>query len=361
MKTIPLTPVHEALGAKMAEFGGFRMPIEYSGILDEHVTVCQRVGVFDVSHMGEFEVEGVDALAYLQDLCLNDVAQLSVGQAQYTAFPNERGGLVDDLLVYRLDVQRYWLVVNASNIDKDWAWCVQRRKGAVRLTNRSESVAQLAVQGPHALDLLQTLCALPLTGIASYHFVVGEIAGLSNVLISNTGYTGAGGFELYCAPDQVKALWDALFVAGADFGLKPIGLGARDTLRLEMGYCLYGHEIDEDTSPIEAGLSWICSFAAEKNYPSKDLFLQQKQMGVARKRIGLRLLDKGIARQSYELADAEGRVIGVVTSGSISPLTREGIAMGYVETAFAKPGTEIRVSIRGRQLKAVVQRLPFRT
>lgn len=360
MKTTPFTSIHRALGAKMAEFAGYDMPIEYSGILPEHQAVCESVGVFDVSHMGEFWVSGPNALAFLQNLVSNDVRSIVVGQAQYSCLPNEKGGIVDDLIVYRVAEEDYLVVVNASNIEKDWAWFNAHNAAGAVLENMSDLTAQLAVQGPKAIDVLQKLTDVDLSAIPYYHFAVGTLDGVENVLISNTGYTGAGGFEIYFAPEMGKQLWNAIFHAGAEFGILPIGLGARDTLRLEMGFCLYGNDIDDTISPIEAGIGWAMKFTPEKQFPSRAIFEQQKLEGVAKKRVGLVMVDKGFARHGYPLTNATGRVIGEVTSGSISPLTKIGIAMGYVETEFATPGTQICVDVRGRLLKAEVVKMPFR-
>jgi aminomethyltransferase len=360
MKITPFTAIHQALGARMAEFAGYHMPIEYAGILPEHQAVCDGVGVFDVSHMGEFWVRGPQSLAFLQNLVTNDVSVLSIGQAQYAALPNEQGGMVDDLIVYKVSETDYFVVVNASNIDKDWAWFQAHNTVGAVLENVSDGIAQLAIQGPKAVLALQKLTSTDLSSIPYYHFTYGTIAGVDHVLISNTGYTGAGGFELYFDPEKGEAIWNAVFEAGAEFDIKPIGLGARDTLRLEMGFCLYGNDIDDTISPIEAGLGWITKFAPGKQFPSRSVFEKQVLEGVTKKRIGLEMRDKGIARHGYDLMDANGRVIGVVTSGSISPLSKIGIAMGYVETAYAKVGTEIFVNIRDRKLKAEVVKMPFR-
>jgi len=360
MKTTPFTQLHEKLGAKMSSFAGFNMPIEYNGILPEHHAVCEGVGVFDVSHMGEFWVRGPKALSFLQNVTSNDVSALQVGQVQYAYLPNEQGGVVDDLLVHKMSDEEYLLVVNASNIDKDWEWCVSHNAEGAVLENASDRTAQLAVQGPKAFLTLQKLTTTDLTAIPYYHFAFGQLAGVENVLIANTGYTGAGGFEIYFAPEEGLKVWKAVFEAGEEFDIMPIGLGARDTLRLEMGFCLYGHELSDTISPIEANLGWVTKFNPEKRTPSRALFEKQKAEGVSKKRIGLEMRDKGFARQDYELMNAEGRVIGIVTSGSISPMSKIGIAMGYVETAFAAPGTEIFVNIRGRKLKAEVVKMPFR-
>jgi aminomethyltransferase len=361
MKNTPFTQIHQDLGARMSPFAGYNMPIEYVGILAEHQAVCKSVGVFDVSHMGEFWVRGPKALAFLQNVVSNDVSILLTGQVQYSYLPNEKGGIVDDLLVYKMSETEYLMVVNASNIEKDWSWCVAHNAVGAELENVSDDMAQLAIQGPKAILALQKLTEVDLFALPYYHFAYGSLAGVENVLISNTGYTGAGGFEIYFAPEFGLKIWKAVFEAGAEFDILPIGLGARDTLRLEMGFCLYGNDIDDSISPIEAGLGWVTKFTPEKNFPSRAIFEKQVKEGVSKKRIGLEMRDKGIARHGYELMDAEGRVIGVVTSGSISPLSKTGIAMGYVETAFAKAGTEIFVPIRDRKLRAEVVKMPFRS
>lgn len=360
MKTTPFTDVHIALGAKMHEFAGYNMPIEYSGILPEHQCVCQGVGVFDVSHMGEFWVRGPQALAFLQNVCSNNIAAMTSGQAQYNCFPNDKCGIVDDLIVYKVSDEAYYLVVNASNIEKDWQWCVSHNTQGVVLENVSDQTAQLAVQGPKAVDTLQKLTDADLKTIPYYHFVYATLAGVPNVLISNTGYTGAGGFEIYFPPKDGEKIWKAVFEAGAEFSILPIGLGARDTLRLEMGFSLYGNDIDDTTSPLEAGLGWITKFTEGKNFPSRACLEKQKAEGLQKKMVGLEMIDKGIPRHGYELADAQGRIIGRVTSGSISPMLKIGIALAYVETAHAQLGTEVYVLIRNRSLKAKVIRPPFR-
>ena len=360
MKTTPFTEKHIALGAKMHEFAGYNMPIEYSGIIDEHLTVCNAVGVFDVSHMGDFCVKWHQALELLQQVTSNNVAVLTPGKIQYTCFPNETGGIVDDLLVYAYEPEKYMLVVNAANIDKDWNWCVSHNQVGAELENASDNIAQLAVQGPKAVDALQKLTSVNLSEIPYYTFRVGEFAGVPNVIISNTGYTGAGGFELYFYPQDAMKIWDAIFEAGEEFGIKPAGLGARDTLRLEMGFCLYGNDIDDTTSPLEAGLGWITKFVEGKNFTNRAALEQQKAEGVSRKLVGFEMIDRGIPRHGYALTDAEGRTIGHVTSGTMSPIRKIGIGMGYVETAFAKPGTEIYLDNRGRKLKAQVVKPPFR-
>ncbi len=360
MKTTPFTEKHKALGAKMHEFAGFDMPIEYSGIIDEHLTVCNGVGVFDVSHMGEFWVKGPHALAFLQKVTSNNVAALSPGKIQYTCFPNEEGGIVDDLLVYHFEPEKYLLVVNAGNIAKDWDWCVSHNTEGAELENSSDNMGQLAVQGPKAVEALQKLTDINLSDIPYYTFQVGEFAGQPNVIISNTGYTGAGGFELYFYPSAAEAVWKAVFEAGEEFGIKPIGLGARDTLRLEMGFCLYGNDLDDTTSPIEAGLGWITKFTEGKNFINRPALEKQKTEGVTRKLVGFEMVDRGIPRHGYGLTDANGNEIGVVTSGTMSPVRKIGIGMGYVKPELSALGTEIYVDMRGRRLKAVIVKPPFR-
>lgn len=361
MKKTPFTDIHIALGAKMSEFAGYNMPIEYgTGIIDEHLTVINQVGVFDVSHMGEFWVKGPNALRFLQKVCSNNIAALPVGKAQYNCFPNGKGGIVDDLIVYHYEPEKYMLVVNAANIDKDWEWVNVNNAEAAILENASDNMAQLAIQGPKAQALLQQLTDVDLSSIPYYAFAVGRLAGVDNVIISNTGYTGAGGFEIYFYPQFGEQIWNAVFEAGQPFGVKPIGLGARDTLRLEMGFALYGHEIDDTTSPIEAGLGWITKPADGKNLIDSDLIAKQRAEGVSRKLVGFELQERGIPRAHYDLVDLQGNTIGFVTSGTMSPTRKIGIGMGYVKTEFAKVGTEIAVQIRNKAAKAVVVKTPFR-
>ena len=321
MKTTPFIEKHIALGAKMHEFAGYNMPIEYSGIIDEHLTVCQGVGVFDVSHMGEFWVKGPKALAFLQKVTSNNVAVLTPGKIQYTCFPNDKGGIVDDLLVYQYEPEKYMLVVNAANIEKDWDWCVSHNTEGAELENASDHMAQLAVQGPKAILALQKLTDIDLASIPYYTFKVGKFAGEENVIISNTGYTGAGGFELYFYPNVADTIWKAVFEAGEEFDIKPIGLGARDTLRLEMGFCLYGNDLDDTTSPIEAGLGWITKFIEGKEFINRPMLEKQKAEGVTRKLVGFEMVDRGIPRHGYELVNSDGEKIGIVTSGTMSPLS----------------------------------------
>ena len=360
MKTTPFTETHIALGAKMHEFAGYNMPIEYSGIIDEHMTVCNGVGVFDVSHMGEFWVKGPNALEFLQQVTSNNVAILPVGKAQYTCFPNEEGGIVDDLLVYHYEDEKYLLVVNAANIEKDWNWCVSHNTVGAELENSSDRMAQLAIQGPKATEVLQRLTPVNLSDIPYYAFATGEFAGCSNVIISNTGYTGAGGFELYFYPEDGKKIWDAIFEAGAPEGIKPIGLGARDTLRLEMGFCLYGNDLSDTTSPLEAGLGWITKFAEGKNFTARAILEKQKAEGVTRKLVAFEMIDRGIPRHGYKLVNAEGEEIGEVTSGTMSPTRKIGIGMAYVAKAYTALDTEIFIDVRGRKLKVKVVKAPFR-
>ena len=360
MKTTPFIEKHIALGAKMHEFAGYNMPIEYSGIIDEHLTVCQGVGVFDVSHMGEFWVKGPKALAFLQKVTSNNVAVLTPGKIQYTCFPNDKGGIVDDLLVYQYEPEKYMLVVNAANIEKDWDWCVSHNTEGAELENASDHMAQLAVQGPKAILALQKLTDIDLASIPYYTFKVGKFAGEENVIISNTGYTGAGGFELYFYPNVADTIWKAVFEAGEEFDIKPIGLGARDTLRLEMGFCLYGNDLDDSTSPIEAGLGWITKFIEGKEFINRPMLEKQKAEGVTRKLVGFEMVDRGIPRHGYELVNSDGEKIGIVTSGTMSPTRKIGIGMGYVKPEYSKAGTEICIDVRGRKLKAVVVKPPFR-
>ncbi|MDR0657538.1 MAG: glycine cleavage system aminomethyltransferase GcvT [Mediterranea sp.] len=356
----PFTEKHIALGAKMHEFAGYNMPIEYSGIVDEHLTVCNAVGVFDVSHMGEFWVKGPHALDFLQRITSNDVAALTPGKIQYTCFPNEDGGIVDDLLLYRYEQEKYLLVVNASNIQKDWDWCVKHNTAGAEMENASDRMAQLAVQGPEAAKLLQELTAVDLSAIPYYTFKVGELAGVKDVIISNTGYTGAGGFELYFYPEHATGIWDAIIKAGAGYGIKPIGLGARDTLRLEMGFCLYGNDLDDTTSPIEAGLGWITKFVDGKDFINRPALEKQKNEGTVRKLIAFEMIDRAIPRQGYAIVDGNGDPAGVVTSGTMSPMRKTGIGMGYVKSGYAERGTELYIDVRGRKQKARVVKPPFR-
>ncbi len=354
MKTTPFTDIHIALGAKMHEFAGYNMPIEYSGINDEHMTVRTGVGVFDVSHMGEIWIKGPKALDLLQRVCSNDASKLALGQAQYTYFPNGKGGIVDDIIVYYFEPKKYMLVVNASNIEKDWNWLQQNNTVGAELENASDHTAQLAVQGPKATELLQKLTSVNLSEIPFYHFKVGDFAGVKNVILSNTGYTGSGGFELYFYPEEGVKIWNALFEAGEEYGIKPIGLGARDTLRLEKGYCLYGNDIDDTTSPIEAGLGWITKFSEGRNFIDRDILEKQKTEGVSKKLIRFELIERGIPRHGFEIVNADDEIIGTVTSGTMLPDSRKGIGMGYVKTEYIKPDSTIFIKIRTKNLEAKI-------
>jgi aminomethyltransferase len=357
LKNTALSSIHIALGAKMVPFAGYNMPVSYSGLNDEHLCVRSSVGVFDVSHMGEFILKGDKALDLIQLVTSNDATQLYDGRVQYSCLPNASGGIVDDLLVYRIDEKTYMLVVNASNITKDWNWISSHNTFGVEMKDISDRTSLLAVQGPKAQAALQKLTDADLSAIPYYHFVKGKFAGFENVVISNTGYTGAGGFEIYFDNEQAEGIWKAVFEAGEEFGIKPVGLGARDTLRLEMGFCLYGNDIDDTTSPIEAGLGWITKF--NKDFINKEALLAQKENGVQRKLVGFEMIDRGIPRHDYEIADAEGNIIGKVTSGTQSPSLQKGIGMGYVKTAFAKAETEIFIKVRDKALKAKVVKVPF--
>lgn len=357
MKTTSFKEIHEAAGAKMVDFAGFYMPVQYSGIIDEHHTVRNGVGVFDVSHMGEFIVKGPNALDFLQNIVSNDISKIAPGQAQYGYLPNENGGIVDDLLVYHLEDGNYMCVVNAGNIDKDWAWFQKHNTQGVELHNISDDTSLLAVQGPKAAEALQSLTDIDLSSIPYYRFKRGTFAGVDNVIISATGYTGSGGFELYFHKDHSAAIWQKIFEAGAPQGIKPIGLGARDTLRLEKGFCLYGNDIDDTTSPIEAGLGWVTSL--KKDFIAKDKIQSVKEKGAEKKLVGFVMIDRGIPRHDYEIADAEGAIIGRVTSGTQAPSLNQGIGLGYVKAEHAAIGSEIYIPLRGKLLKAQVVKTPF--
>ena len=357
LKTVTLNDVHQQLGAKMVPFAGYNMPVRYSSDLDEHHTVRRAVGIFDVSHMGEFRVRGPRALDLIQRVTTNDASKLVPGKAQYSCLPNATGGIVDDLLVYMLAAEDYLLVVNASNIDKDWAWISQHNSQGAAMQNVSDEMSLFAVQGPKAIQALQGLTDTDLTGIPYYSFVQGPFAGAPDVIISATGYTGAGGFELYVPNAYAKQVWDKVMEAGKPYGLKPIGLGARDTLRLEMGYCLYGNDIDDTTSPLEGGLGWITKFT--KDFTNSAALKEQKAAGVQRKLVGFLLDGPGIPRSHYPLVDADGHSIGEVTSGTQSPSLSKGVGLGYVKTEFSTPGSQIFVQVRGKNFPATVVKLPF--
>ncbi len=364
MKNTAFTKFHIEAGAKMVPFAGYNMPVEYSGITEEHITVRERVGVFDVSHMGEFWVTGTASLKFLQYITSNDVSALFDGKIQYSCFPNGKGGIVDDLLVYRYNKEKYLLVVNAANIEKDWKWCVENAakfglETGESLINISDDISQLAVQGPLALKAMQKLTRTPVEDMEYYTFKVLEFAGIPDVLFSTTGYTGAGGCEIYVKNEDGPKLWKAIFEAGKEFDIRPIGLGARDTLRLEMGFCLYGNDLNDQTSPIEAGLGWITRFTKEKDFIDKTLLLKQKNEGVEKSLKGFVMIDRGIPRQHYEVVNARGELIGEVTSGTMSPMMKQGIGMAYLIKKYWKPGTEIFIRIRNKNIKAKIVNLPI--
>jgi aminomethyltransferase len=360
MKTTVFKDKHIALGAKMVDFAGFYMPVQFKGINLEHETVRNALGVFDVSHMGEIWVDGPGAYELVQKVSSNDISLLTDGKVQYTCFPNETGGIVDDFLVYRYAQEKYLLVVNASNIKKDWDWLNLQNTGiGAKLTNYSDITSQLAVQGPLAMKAMQKLTKESIEDMPYYTFRVLEFAGVKDVLLSTTGYTGAGGCEIYFPNSKGVTIFDAVLEAGAEFGIKPIGLAARDTLRLEMGFCLYGNDINDNTSPLEAGLGWITKFTDGNDFVNRDYLEKQKAEGIKNRLIGFELVDKGIPRQHYNILDADGNIIGEVTSGTMSPSLKKPIGMGYVKTEFAKTGTEIFIEIRGKTLKAIVVKRPF--
>ena len=357
MKNTALSHIHESLGAKMVPFAGYNMPVQYEGINAEHETVRNGVGVFDVSHMGEFLIEGEHALELIQRISSNDASKLQVEDAQYSCMPNDTGGIVDDLIIYRVKEQTYLLVVNASNIDKDWEWISKHNSNNAEMKNISENFSLLAIQGPKAVEAMQSLTSVDLAEISFYKFKVADFAGIEHVIISATGYTGSGGFEIYCKNSEVEQVWNKVFEAGAAYGIKPIGLAARDTLRLEMGYCLYGNDIDDNTSPIEAGLGWITKFT--KDFVNSKALLEQKEAGVSRRLRAFELETRGIPRQGYAILDEAGNNIGVVTSGTMSPSLKKGIGMGYVNTGHTKFGSQIFIQVRNKALPATVIKLPF--
>lgn len=357
MRNTALTETHIELGAKMVPFAGFNMPVQYEGVTAEHETVRQAVGVFDVSHMGEFLIEGEFALDLIQKVSSNDASKLTIGKAQYSCMPNDEGGIVDDLIIYKIKEETYLLVVNASNIEKDWNWITSKNTFGATMRDLSEDYSLLAIQGPKAIEAMQSLTSHDLSAIKFYNFVVGDFAGIEHVIISATGYTGSGGFEIYCKNSEVKQIWDKVFEAGANFGIKPIGLAARDTLRLEMGYCLYGNDIDDTTSPIEAGLGWITKFT--KDFTNSEVLKSQKEHGVSRKLIAFELDERGIPRHGYDIVDGNGNKIGEVTSGTMSPSLGKGIGLGYVPTVFSNVNNKINIQIRKNAIPATVVKLPF--
>ena len=357
MKKIALHSVHEALNAKMVPFAGYIMPVQYEGVNIEHQTVRQGIGVFDVSHMGEFIIEGPMALELIQNVSSNDASKLTIGKAQYSCLPNDFGGIVDDLIIYKIKELSYLLVVNASNIEKDWDWIASKNSMGAEMINKSDDYSLLAVQGPKSVEAMQTLASEDLSEIDFYNFKISDFAGIQNVIISATGYTGSGGFEIYCKNSDVKHIWKHIFEAGSPYGIKPIGLAARDTLRLEMGYCLYGNDINDKTSPIEAGLGWVTKFS--KSFTNSDALELQKQNGTKKRLVGFVLLERGIPRKDYLIEDTEGNEIGIVTSGTMAPSLGKGIGLGYVLSNFRKVGTDLRIAIRKHKVAAKVVKLPF--
>lgn len=358
MKNTALSQTHKNLGAKMVPFAGYNMPVSYEGVNTEHETVRKAVGVFDVSHMGEFLISGPNALALIQKVTSNDASKLTIGRAQYSCLPNETGGIVDDLIVYKLKEEQYLLVVNASNIEKDWGHISKYNADFnAEMRNLSEDYSLLAIQGPKAVEAMQALTSIDLSAIKFYHFEVADFAGIEYVIISATGYTGSGGFEIYCKNSEVQQIWDKVFEAGSDFGIKPIGLAARDTLRLEMGYCLYGNDIDDETSPIEAGLGWITKFT--KDFVNSEALKKEKERGPEKKLVAFELDERGIPRQGYDIVDGQGKTIGTVTSGTMSPSLGKGIGLGYVPIVFSGIGSKINIQIRKNAVPATVVKLPF--
>ena len=357
MKNTALTHIHAALGAKMVPFAGYNMPVQYEGVNSEHETVRNGVGVFDVSHMGEFLLKGPNALELIQKVCTNDASVLFDGKAQYSCMPNGKGGIIDDLIIYRINEETYFIVVNASNIEKDWNWISEHNNLGVEMQNLSDQYSLLAIQGPKAAQAMQSLTNIDLSNMTYYTFQYGTFAGIENVMVSATGYTGSGGFEVYVKNEDALRLWNAVFEAGESFGIKPIGLAARDTLRLEMGFCLYGNDIDDSTSPLEAGLGWITKFS--KSFIDDTYIRNQKEAGLTRKLVAFEMVDRGIPRHDYPILDAQGNVIGKVTSGTMSPSMKIGIGLGYVKTEFAALDSEIFISIREKGIAAKVVKLPF--
>jgi len=357
MKVTALNQVHKNLGAKMVPFAGYEMPVQYSGVNQEHIVVREGVGVFDVSHMGQFFAKGPEAEQLLQYVTTNDVTKVAVGQAQYTCMPNEKGGIVDDLIIYKISDDEWMLVVNASNIDKDWDWINSHNEWNVSLENRSDEMSLLAIQGPKSIEAMQSLTGVNLSEIPFYHFKIGKFAGVDNVIISATGYTGSGGFEIYFENKDAEAIWNQVMEAGKDFGIEPCGLAARDTLRLEKGYCLYGNDINDESTPLEAGLGWITKL--DTDFVAKDILVKQKEEGVKKRLIAFKMVEKGIPRHDYKIVDEYENTLGIVTSGTQSPMLKQGIGLGYVAVDFAKPGTNIYIQIRDKNILAEVVKLPF--
>ena len=357
MKSTALSHIHESLGAKMVPFAGYNMPVQYEGVNAEHEIVRNGVGVFDVSHMGEFLISGPNALALIQKVTTNDASTLVIGKAQYSCLPNENGGIIDDLIIYQIKEEQYLLVVNASNIDKDWNWISSKNDVGADMKNISDEYSLLAIQGPMAMEAMQSLTSVDLAGIKYYHFEVADFAGAENVIISATGYTGSGGFEIYAKNNEIEQIWNKVFEAGEAYGIKPIGLAARDTLRLEMGFCLYGNDINDTTNPLEAGLGWITKFT--KEFTNAENLKTIKQNGITRKLVGFEMTERGIPRHDYEIVDKDGNVIGIVTSGTMAPSLNKGIGLGYVTTEFAGVDSEIFIRIRKNDIPAKVVKLPF--
>lgn len=357
MKITALNQKHKDLGAKMVPFAGYEMPVQYAGVNQEHFVVREKVGVFDVSHMGQFFVKGEKATDFLQYILTNDVTKVAVGQAQYNAMPNEKGGIVDDLIIYKMAEDEFMAVVNASNIDKDWEWFNKHNTFGVELSNKSDDMSLLAIQGPKAIEAMQSLTDVNLADIPFYHFAVGTFAGFENVIISATGYTGSGGFEIYFTNEQANEMWDKVIEAGKDFGIEPCGLAARDTLRLEKGYCLYGNDINDETTPLEAGLSWVTKL--DTGFISSEILKAQKEAGVEKKLVGFKMIERGIPRHDYKVVDDAANTIGIVTSGTQSPMLKQGIGLAYVHVDFAKVGTTIRIQIRDKNILAEVVKTPF--
>ena len=358
MKNTELNDIHVGLGAKMVEFAGYNMPVQYAGVKAEHLSVRESIGVFDVSHMGEFFVSGENSFAFLQSILSNDLSKLVDGQAQYTCLPNETNGIVDDLIVYKFNTNKYMLVVNASNIEKDWNWINSKNSHGVNIKNESNDYSLLAIQGPNAIEAMQNLTNVDLNQIPFYHFAVNNFAGFENIIISATGYTGSGGFEIYCKNSQVIDIWNEVFKAGEKFNIKPIGLAARDTLRLEMGYCLYGNDLNESTSPIEAGLGWITKF--NKEFTNSEYLKNEKENGPERRLVAFQTIERGIPRKDYEIFSDTEKLIGIVTSGTMSPSFSKGIGLGYINTNYSKIDSYVFIKIRDKLIKSIIVKLPFK-
>ena len=358
MKNTELNDIHVGLGAKMVEFAGYNMPVQYAGVKAEHLSVRESIGVFDVSHMGEFFVSGENSFAFLQSILSNDLSKIVDGQAQYTCLPNETNGIVDDLIVYKFNTNKYMLVVNASNIEKDWNWINSKNSHGVNIKNESNDYSLLAIQGPNAIEAMQNLTNVDLNQIPFYHFAVNNFAGFENIIISATGYTGSGGFEIYCKNSQVIDIWNEVFKAGEKFNIKPIGLAARDTLRLEMGYCLYGNDLNESTSPIEAGLGWITKF--NKEFTNSEYLKNEKENGPERKLVAFETIERGIPRKDYEIFSDTEKLIGFVTSGTMSPSFSKGIGLGYINTNYSKIDNYVFIKIRDKLIKSIIVKLPFK-